>query len=153
MARCHGTFGCGQGKNKRGSSGCRLSYGGPRLGKGARNSIEEFRQITDPPAKAELAKELGYIGTEKTLSALADDMRSDIIWDRPGVMMQSIRVFIVGAFHYNYPENPLFFDIAVQSDEDYASIEKFCEETFGTKWTKDRPEFLWIEGYEFEDED
>jgi hypothetical protein len=115
--------------------------------------IEEFRQITDPPAKAELAKELGYIGTEKTLSALADDMRSDIIWDRPGVMMQSIRVFIVGAFHYNYPENPLFFDIAVQSDEDYASIEKFCEETFGTKWTKDRPEFLWIEGYEFEDED
>jgi hypothetical protein len=108
---------------------------------------DDFLSTRDPQVKADQALILGYVGTEKTLSALAGEMRTSLVLEKPMVSIRSVRVFIVAALSYNFPDQPFLYDNAITSDEGYARVEKFCEETFGTKWTRERPPFLWIQGF------
>ncbi len=112
-----------------------------------RSFIERFRAAQEPAEKAELAKLLGLIGTESALREVAAAMRSDMIIEMSGVSSRSIRIYFIEALSYNFPEETFLYDNAVNSDEDYAKVEKFCEERFGVKWKKERPPFLWIQGY------
>ena len=112
-----------------------------------REFIKRFESAVVPGEKAEAARLLGYIGTENTLSSLAAGMRSGLIIEMPGVSRRSVRIFIIEALSYNHPEKTFLYDNAVNSDEDYAVIEKFCEETYRVEWKKERPPFLWIEGF------
>ena len=109
--------------------------------------IRRFEGATVPGEKAEAARLLGYIGTENTLSSLAAGMRSDLVIEMTGVSRRSVRIFIIEALSYNHQEKTFLYDNAVNSDEDYAVIEKFCEETYRAEWKKERPPFLWIEGF------
>ncbi|GEM_PF-1507560 len=109
--------------------------------------IKAFQTATTPEEKKDAARYLGFIGTPDALKALASDMRTDMVLEMTRVSKRSVRIFIIEALHYNYPDMTFLFDNAVNSDEDYARIEKFCEETFGITWTKERPPFLWIQGF------
>ncbi len=109
--------------------------------------IRRFEKAADPREKADAARLLGFLGTKNALSALAAGMRSDLVIEMAGVSRRSVRVFIIEALCYNHPEKTFLYDNAVNSDDDYAVVEKFCEETYGTKWKKERPPFLWIEGF------
>lgn len=109
--------------------------------------IARFREATVPKEKADAARHLGYIGTPAALAALADGMRTALVIEMEGVSRRSVRIFIIDALRYNYPDKTFLYSNAVNSDADYEVIEKFCEETFGTKWTTERPPFLWIEGF------
>lgn len=109
--------------------------------------INRFLNETDPGEKATDARDLGYIGTENALKALASEMRTDLVIENPGVTVRSVRIFIIEALSYNFPDKQFLWDNAVEEDENYEKIEKFCEETFGTKWSKERPPFLWIQGF------
>ncbi len=109
--------------------------------------IDRFERETDPKEKANLARLLGFIGTEKALTSLAAAMRTDLVIEMPGVSRRSVRIFIIEALSYNHPEEPILYDNAVRSDEDYATIERFCEKKYNVKWKKERPPFLWIEGF------
>ena len=109
--------------------------------------IRRFEGAAAAREKTEAARLLGFIGTENTLSSLAAGMRSDLVIEMAGVSRRSVRVFIIEALSYNHPEKTFLYDNAVNSDEDYAVIEKFCEETYGAQWKKERPPFLWIEGF------
>jgi hypothetical protein len=112
-----------------------------------RSFIERFRAAQAPGEKAELAKQLGLIGTEPALREVAAAMRSGMIIEMPGVSSRSIRIYLIEALSYNFPEETFLYDNAVNSDEDYTRIEKFCEERFGVRWKTERPPFLWIQGY------
>ncbi len=114
--------------------------------------IRKFQKTTDPQEKAQSALDLGYIGTKTALTALAGEMRTELVIEMPQVMRKSVRIFIVEALHYNYPEKSFLYDNAVGDDEGYARIEAFCEQEFGTVWKKERPPFLWIEGFETQHE-
>ncbi|MBU8922133.1 MAG: hypothetical protein KOO63_09985 [Bacteroidales bacterium] len=109
--------------------------------------IDIFQAETDPREKGHLAKLLGYIGTPAVLTAVANEMRTDLVIENPNVSIRSLRIFLVEALRYNYPEKLFLFDNAVSSDADYEVIEKFCEDTFGVRWKSERPPFLWIEGF------
>ncbi len=109
--------------------------------------VSRFREESDPHQKAEYARYLGFIGTEPALKALAGEMRTDLIIENPGVTIRSVRIFIIEALSYNFPEKTFLWDNAVEDDEGYARIERFCEETFGTTWDVERPPFLWIQGF------
>jgi hypothetical protein len=112
-----------------------------------RELVDAFLAACDGEQKARLAKLLGYVGTPNAQRALAGEMRSDLVIEMPHVMRHSVRVDIVAALAFLFPDNPMLWDNAVLDDEGYARIERFCEQTFGTKWTKPRPPFLWIEGF------
>lgn len=109
--------------------------------------IRRFRDAAEPKEKAEAAKHLGYIGTPASLAALAEGMRTGLVIEMAGVSRRSVRIFVIDALRYNYPDKTFLYSNAVRSDADYETIEKFCEETFGTKWKEARPPFLWIQGY------
>ncbi len=109
--------------------------------------IRRFEKAGDPREKADAALLLGYIGTKAALTSLAAGMRSGLVIEMAGVSRRSVRVFIMQALCYNHPEKTFLFDNAVNSDADYAVVEKFCEETYGVEWKKERPPFLWIEGF------
>lgn len=111
--------------------------------------IERFLKAEDPEIKKDAALDLGYIGTRKALKALAGEMRSDAIVEMTGVSYRSIRVYIMEALSYNYPEKTFLWNNAVRDDSGYEKVEKFCEKEFGIKWTKKRPPFLWIQGLPF----
>jgi len=109
--------------------------------------IKTFLETSDPEEKADYARFLGFIGTPGALKALASEMRTDMVLQMTGVSRRSVRIFIIEGLKYNYPDRTFLYDNAVNSDEDYARIEKFCEEEFGVNYTKDRPPFLWIQGF------
>jgi len=110
-------------------------------------AIRRFNVAAVPEEKAEAAKHLGFIGTQAALEALASGMRTDLVIEMTGVSRRSVRIFVIEGLRYNYPDKTFLFSNAVRSDTDYETIEKFCEETFGTKWKERRPPFLWIEGF------
>jgi hypothetical protein len=109
--------------------------------------IGAFEQSKDGATKARLARVLANIGTPRSLAALAAAMRSDIVIEMPMVMRRSVRVDIVAALSFAFPDKAILWDNAVQDDSGYARIEAFCEHQFSTRWTQPRPPFLWIEGF------
>ncbi len=109
--------------------------------------IRTFLETKDPREKADFARYLGFIGTPEALKALASEMRTDMVLEMTGVSRRSVRIFIIEGLHYNFPDKTFLYDNAVNSDEDYARIEKFCEDEFGVTYTRERPPFLWIQGF------
>jgi HEAT repeat protein len=109
--------------------------------------VRDFLTTHDPSQKAKLAKSLGYIGTETALRALASQMRTDLVVEMPRVSRRSVRLDILAALSYNFPDKPFLWDNAILDDSGYARVEQFCEETFGTKWQTPRPPFLTIQGF------
>lgn len=109
--------------------------------------IDAFLAAKEPKEKARLAGALGRIATRGALSALASELRTDLVDEMPGVMRRSVRLDILAALHRSFPEEKILWDNAISSDEDYARAEAFCEATFGTKWKTPRPPFLRIQGF------
>jgi len=109
--------------------------------------VSDFVDATDPKEKASLARKLGFIGTEAALKALGGEMRSDLVIENPMVTLRSVRVDIVAALSYAFPDKSFLWDNAVLDDSGYERIEKFCEEKFGVEWKTGRPPFLWIQGF------
>jgi HEAT repeat protein len=109
--------------------------------------VEPFLTTQDPSQKAKLAKSLGYIGTDSALRALASQMRTGLVVEMPRVLRRSVRLDIMAALSYNFPDKPFLWDNAILNDSGYARVEKFCEDTFGTKWQAPRPPFLTVQGF------
>lgn len=109
--------------------------------------VQRFLATRDPKEKADLAEGLGLIGTESTLQALASEMRTDLIIEKPMVFLKSVRVNIVAALSYAFPEKTFLYQNSITDDSGYTRVEAFCQETFGVEWTTPRPPFLWIQGF------
>lgn len=109
--------------------------------------IEVFRAETEPKEKAQLAKILGWIGTAKSLSTLAQAMRTELVIELPQVMRRSVRLDVLAALSYNFPEEQILFESQILTDDNYEQAEKFCEQHFGTKWDSPRPPFLTVMGF------
>ncbi len=109
--------------------------------------VEPFLTTKDAKEKARLAKLVGFIGTRSALTALASQMRTDLIFVLVGSYRRSVRLDIMAGLSYNFPDKLFLYDNAVQDDSGYDLVEKFCEQTFGVHWDRPRPPFLTIEGF------
>jgi hypothetical protein len=105
-----------------------------------RRFVDKFLQTLDAQEKMDLAGTLGRIGTRTALEALAQEMRSPLIFEIPAAYEQSVRPDIAKAIHSNYPDKE--FLLVIRNEADYERIEKFCEQEFKTVWKTDRPPFL-----------
>ncbi len=101
-----------------------------------------FASTQDPTKFSSLAQEMGWIGTPTTLKALADQVRTGLIFEVPNTVRRSLRLEVVGALSFNFPEEPALFRNSITSEQSYEAVEKFCQQHFGTRWSKPRPEFL-----------
>lgn len=109
--------------------------------------IDCFREAADPKEKARLARVLGWIGTDAALRALADAMRTDLVIEMPRVSRRSVRLDVLAALSYNFPDQQALYESQLLDEEGYDQAEAFCVKRFGTKWDTPRPPFLTIMGF------
>jgi hypothetical protein len=89
-----------------------------------------------------LAKLTGWIGTPTALKALADQVRTSLIFEIPNAVRRSARLSVIAALSFNYPEVPTLFVNNIVSEASYEAVEAFCRQQFGTQWPMPRPPFL-----------
>lgn len=107
-----------------------------------------FTSATDGEEKARAARNLGLIGTETALRTLASGLRSDLVIDEPQrYFKRSVRVDILAALSYNFPEEMALFETQIHDDSGYERAERFCETRLGVTWNQPRPPYLKIRGY------
>jgi len=85
---------------------------------------------------------LAQIGTRSSLRAVAKRMRSPIIFDKDCPM--SVRLEVMDALSYAYPDEAALESFKVRSIEDYRAAEKFCTRKLGVRYTQPEPEYLGI---------
>ncbi|MEZ4302126.1 MAG: hypothetical protein R3B70_44765 [Polyangiaceae bacterium] len=112
-----------------------------------RGFTSAFIAETDPREKARRAQLLGDIGTPTALAALTSELRTDLVIVVQRSFRRSVRLDIVEALAYVYPDNPLFWEGAIKDDRGYEAVEQFAEQHFAVTWKKPRPPFLTIEGF------
>lgn len=108
---------------------------------------EPFVSTTVPEDKARLARILGLIGTELSLRTLAAGLRTDLVIDRVMAFKRSVRLDILAALSYNFPEEPVLYETQINDDTGYERAEQFCQKRLGVKWDHPRPPYLKIMGY------
>ncbi|HEY3836903.1 MAG TPA: hypothetical protein VGL72_10045, partial [Bryobacteraceae bacterium] len=107
-----------------------------------------FTLTSDPQVKAEAAHTLGLIGTEPALRALASELRTGLVIDKPeAYFKRSVRVDILEALSYNFPDEPALYTTQIHDDSGYERAEQFCQKRLGVSWDHPRPPFLTIGGY------
>ncbi|OGS19038.1 MAG: hypothetical protein A2219_08235 [Elusimicrobia bacterium RIFOXYA2_FULL_50_26] len=109
--------------------------------------IASFQETKDPKDKASLAKILGWVGTDAALRALADALRTDLVIEMPHVSRRSVRLDVLAALCYNFPDQQALYERQLQDDSGYERAEAFCVQRFGTKWDQPRPPFLKVMGF------
>lgn len=109
--------------------------------------VRAFLETQEAEKKAQWAKTLGLIGTRATLTAVASELRTPLVIEMKMVMQRSVRLDLIAALSYNYPDKPFLFDNAILDDSGYERVEQFAEEEFKVRWEKPRPPFLTIQGF------
>ena len=97
-----------------------------------------------------LARALGplaLIGTARCLKAIAERLRSPLIIDMPGAYKKSVRLNVLEALLYNFPDQPELYPNNIRKPEDYTAAEQFCAITIGVMYTTPPPPFLTYRGY------
>ena len=108
---------------------------------------EPFVPTQDPREKARLARALGWIGTHSALTALASQMRTDLIYEVPRAFRRTLRLDIMAALSYNFPDQPVLYELNLTDDTGYDRIEQFCVQRFGVTWDRPRPPYMKIIGF------
>ena len=92
---------------------------------------------------------LAEIGTQRSLQAVCLRMRSPLVIDSPGIDQRSIRLSVMDALVYAFPEEAKMLNSGnVMKDEDYIRVEQFCEKATGVRYDgMPRPPFFTSFGY------
>lgn len=109
-----------------------------------------FVSAAEAEEKARLAHILGLIGTESALRTLAGGLRTDLVIDKPqSYFKRSVRIDILEALSYNFPEQLALFRSQIEDDSGYERAEQFCANRLGVTWNRPRPPYLTVAGYPF----
>lgn len=98
-------------------------------------------------ALAEALGPAGLAGSPALLRLIGATMRTALTIDRPGVNETSVRLNVMDALRYNFPQVPAFYRNNVHDDADYLEIERLVEEHLGVVFDASRPAFLKVRGY------
>ena len=90
---------------------------------------------------------LALIGTERSLKAVAQRLRSPLIITLPGAHDKSVRLDVLDALRYNYPDEPVLYPNNINDDSDYAAAEQFCSRKLGVVYSEARPPFVTYVGH------
>ena len=122
-----------------------------RAALGAQNVEDQFLAAADAAKDGEaLAQALGtlaLVGTPRSLKAIAERLRTPLTIDRQGAFKMSVRISVLNALLYNFPDQPVLYPNNIRKEEDYTAAEQFCVKTFGVMYTNPPPPFLTYRGY------
>ena len=117
-----------------------------RAALGSKEDEDRFLAVaaaaTNGEALAQALGPLALIGTPRTLKAIAERLRSpltiEISGHMPGKSEKSVRLNVMDALLYNFPDQPALYPNNINRDEDYRSAERFCTDNLGVTY-KDPP--------------
>ena len=122
-----------------------------RAALGAEDIEDEFLAACEAAEDGEeLAQALGplaLIGTPRCLKEIAKRMRTPLTIDRPGAFEKSVRLNVLEALLYNFPDQPVLYPNNINSAANYTLAEHFCTATFDVEYDEPQPPFLTYRGY------
>lgn len=124
-----------------------------RIALAALGNEEEEQKFLDAAAKAETGEALAVaigplalIGSDRSLRFIAEKLRSpwtiDIPGHMPGRSVKSVRLNVLDALLYNFPDQPELYPNNINRDDDYRAAERFCTERLGVVYRDAPPPFL-----------
>jgi hypothetical protein len=90
---------------------------------------------------------LGLIGTQRTLRVVGGYLRTPQTIQFPvhvpgAIGVRAIRLNVLEALLYNFPDHPELYPNNINRDDDYRSAEQFCTERLGVTYSQPTPPFL-----------
>lgn len=90
---------------------------------------------------------LGLIGAPRSLKAIAQRLRTPSTIHIPGAFEKSVRLSVLEALLYNFPDEPVLYPNNIIREADYTAAERFCTATLGVTYLAPPPPFLTYRGY------
>lgn len=109
--------------------------------------IRAYGAASDPRARADAARRLGYIGTRQTVTVLARDIRTPLTYVWLVKSERSFRLHVIEGLHLAFMHEPIFWRPYFKPSDDsyYEKIEKWLTDHLGVTWDHPRPPFLYEE--------
>lgn len=108
--------------------------------------IERARAASSGEELARAVGPLGLMGTPRGLKLLGELLRTPLTVDIPGSMpgrsVKSVRLNVLDALLYNFPEEPALYPNNINRDDDYRAAERFCTKTLGVVYKDPPPPYL-----------
>jgi len=102
---------------------------------------------TDGKALARALGPLALMGTPRSLKAIAERLRTPLTIHIPGAFEKSVRLNVLDALLYNFPDQPVLYPNNINTEADYTAAERFCTQTLGVTYKTPPPPFLTYRGY------
>ncbi|MCJ7601180.1 MAG: hypothetical protein MUO63_06690, partial [Desulfobulbaceae bacterium] len=122
-----------------------------RAALGAEDVEDEFladtEAATDGKALAQALGPLALIGTPRSLRAIAERLRTSLTIDKPGAYEKSVRLNVLDALLYNFPDQPILYPNNITKEADYTTAEGFCTRILGVTYSTPPPPFMTYRGY------
>lgn len=109
--------------------------------------IAAVAAATDGPALAQAVGTLGLIGTQRSLEVVALQLRTPLTIHKVGAFEKSVRLNVLEALLYNFPDRPELYPNNIVRAEDYTAAEAFCTSVIGVRYTTPAPPFMTYRGY------
>lgn len=108
--------------------------------------LDAAKEAKDGETLAVAIGPLALIGTDRSIRFIAENLRSpwtiDISGHMPGRSVKSVRLNILDALLYNFPDRPELYPNNIHNDEGYRAAERFCTDTLGIVFRNEPPPFL-----------
>lgn len=122
-----------------------------RAALGAEDVEDEFLAVTkaetDGKALAQSLGPLALMGTPRSLKAIAELLRTPLTILKPGVYEKSVRLNVLDALLYNFPDQPMLYPNNITKEADYTAAEGFCTRILGITYKNPPPPFMTYRGY------
>ncbi|MBK8010588.1 MAG: hypothetical protein IPK13_04520 [Deltaproteobacteria bacterium] len=100
----------------------------------------------DGKALAQALGSLALIGTPRSLRAIAKRLRTPLTIEVPGALEKSLRLNVLEALLYNFPDQPVLYPNNIIREADYTAAERFCTQALGVTYKDPSPPFLTYRG-------
>ena len=125
-----------------------------RAALGARDIEDQYLAAATTAESAADGQELSHalgtlalIGTQRSLEAVARRLRTPLTIHMPGVFEKSVRLSVLDALLYAFPDQPVLYPNNIVTEADYTAAERFCTKALGVTYTTPAPPFLTYRGY------
>lgn len=104
--------------------------------------LEQAEAASDGHAFADALGPLSLIGTNTALVAVAERLRTPLSIRIPGAFTKSMRLNVLEALLYNFPEEAVLYPNNIITEGDYTAAEVFCTKTLGVTYSTPPPPFM-----------
>jgi len=108
---------------------------------------EAARKEGDSQSFIDAIGTLSLVGTQQTLTYIANQLRTPLVFEVPGAFRKSVRLNVLEALLYNFPDQPVLYPNNIVNEEDYTAAEHFCTKKLGVTYTIPPPPFMTYEGF------